>query len=57
MTGGSSSELMRLRGLNAGGASTLGGSGGVFPREILKFSFSKTHVNFSAISERINELK
>ena len=29
---------------SAEGASTLGGSGGMFPQEILKFSFSKVHI-------------
>ena len=29
---------------SAEGASRLGGSGGMLPREILKFSFSKTHI-------------
>ena len=32
------------RGSSIGGANTLGGSGGMLPREILKFSFSKTHI-------------
>ena len=35
------------------GASTLGGSGGMLPREILKFSFSK--ITFGAFSERIKK--
>ena len=32
------------RGSSTGGASAVGGSGGMLPREILKFSFSKTHI-------------
>ena len=32
------------RGSSIGGVSTLGGSGGMLPREILKFGFSKTHI-------------
>ena len=31
-------------GSSAEGASTLGGSGGMLPREILQFSFSKMHI-------------
>ena len=31
-------------GSSAEGASILGGSGGMLPREILKFSFSKMHI-------------
>ena len=29
---------------SAGGVSTLGGSGGILPRKILKFGFSKMHI-------------
>ena len=47
MTGGSSSKLIWLkedRALEARVPGGGGGSGGMLPREILKFSFSKTHI-------------
>ena len=38
-------SLVKIHGgSSAKGASTLGGSGGMLPQKILKFSFSKMHV-------------
>ena len=42
------------RGSSIGGVSTLGGSGGMLPREILKFGFSKTHILAQSLGELTN---
>ena len=42
-------------GSSARGASTLEGSGGMVPKEILKFSFSKIHIIFCVFSRDLTK--